>query len=141
MTIETASADETITLGRRFAQDLKPGDVVAFFGELGSGKTTMIKGICAGLSVKDTVRSPSFVVAVEYAGKCAGKPVRVNHVDLYRLHATSELSDIGLGDYVVGDGITLIEWAERAQAVLPDAAIQVVLEVKDGTRRTISIEK
>jgi tRNA threonylcarbamoyladenosine biosynthesis protein TsaE len=139
--VETASAEATVDLGRELALTLRPGDVVAFCGELGSGKTTMIKGICAGLRVRETVRSPSFVVAAEYLGICLDRPIRIAHVDLYRLHGVSDLGDIGFSEYVAGDGITLVEWAERAREALPAGAIQVELRVKAETRRTITLTR
>ena len=131
---ETISADETIELGRRLARRLKPGATVAFFGDLGAGKTTMIKGLAQELGVKETVRSPSFVVATEYQGR-----FRVQHVDLYRLHGASELAGIGFADLFRPDTITLIEWADRAGLELPADAVRVEMEVKEGDRRNIRI--
>jgi tRNA threonylcarbamoyladenosine biosynthesis protein TsaE len=125
----TRSAAETVELGRALAERLKPGDVVAFFGELGSGKTTMIKGIAAGLGVTETVRSPSFVVVTEYRGR-----VPVYHVDLYRLEPGGSFEDIGLDDYLAGDGVCLVEWAERADGFIPKSAIRVRLAAVEAGR-------
>lgn len=130
----SGSAAETIELGRALAQRLKPGDVVAFFGELGSGKTTMIKGIAAGLGVVETVRSPSFVIVTEYLGR-----VPVYHVDLYRLEGLSALDGVGLEDYLGGDGVCLVEWAERAEGLIPKSAIRVRLAAVEAGR-SISVE-
>jgi len=112
---------------------LKPGDVVAFYGELGAGKTTMIKGVAAGLGVAEVVKSPSFVIVTEYAGR-----LPVYHVDLYRLNESSDFESIGLDSYLEGDGVCLIEWAERAEGVLPDKAIRVRMSV-DGAGRRVEI--
>jgi tRNA threonylcarbamoyladenosine biosynthesis protein TsaE len=124
------SAAETIELGRALSSALRPGDVVAFYGELGAGKTTMIKGVSAGLGVADVVKSPSFVIVTEYAGR-----LPVYHVDLYRLDEKSDFESIGLDSYLEGDGVCLIEWAERAEKVLPDTAIRVRMSVEGQGRR------
>jgi tRNA threonylcarbamoyladenosine biosynthesis protein TsaE len=131
---ETLSADETVELGRRLARRLKPGDTVAFFGDLGAGKTTMIKGVAQELGVKETVRSPSFVVVTEYQGQ-----VRVQHVDLYRLQGAAELAGVGFADLFRPDAITLIEWADRAGLELPGNAVRVEMKVKEADRRSIRI--
>jgi tRNA threonylcarbamoyladenosine biosynthesis protein TsaE len=132
---ETLSADETIELGRRLARRLKPGATVAFFGDLGAGKTTMVKGVAQELGVKETVRSPSFVVVTEYQGR-----VRLQHVDLYRLQGAAELAGVGFADLFRPDTITLIEWADRAGLELPAGAVRVEMKVTEGNRRSIRIQ-
>lgn len=134
MTYVTRSAAETIALGRTLATALRAGDVVAFYGDLGAGKTTMIKGICAGLGVTDVVKSPSFVIASEYQGR-----LPIYHIDLYRLDANSDYSAFGFDDYLAGEGVCLIEWAERAEQRLPASAIRVRLTVV-GSERQVVIE-
>ncbi len=131
---ETSSAAETRSLGRRLAAGLKPGCVVAFYGELGAGKTTMIKGIAEGLGVRETVKSPSYVMATVYEGE-----VPVSHVDLYRISGPEGLESIDLEGYISGQGICLIEWADRAEEVLPEERISVYIEIS-GTKRKIRIE-
>jgi tRNA threonylcarbamoyladenosine biosynthesis protein TsaE len=147
----TKSAAETTELGRALSSELRAGDVVAFYGELGAGKTTMIKGVAAGLGVSDVVKSPSFVIVTEYRGR-----VPVYHVDLYRLAqgvacpvsnvqcpvndrggqvTDAEFEGLGLEDYLGGDGVCLIEWAERAEKVLPGKAIRVRMSVEGSGRR------
>ena len=126
----TKSAAETIELGRALASQLKPGDLIAFYGDLGAGKTTMIKGIAAGLGVVGVVKSPSFVIASEYAGR-----LPVYHIDLYRLDQNSDFASIGLDAYIEGDGACLIEWAERAEKVLPASAIRIRMSVEGAARR------
>jgi tRNA threonylcarbamoyladenosine biosynthesis protein TsaE len=103
---------------------------LAFYGDLGAGKTTMIKGIAAGLGVADVVKSPSFVIVTEYAGR-----LPVYHVDLYRLNEIRDFESIGLDSYLEGDGVCLIEWAERAEKVLQDNAIRVRMSVEGSGRR------
>ena len=131
----TTSAAETIDLGRALAVRLRPGDVVAFYGELGAGKTTMIKGICAGLGVSDVVKSPSFVIMTEYAGR-----VPVYHVDLYRLEpgargGSVSSADLGLDAHFGGDGVCLVEWAERGEVLLPASAVRIRMSVEGAGRR------
>lgn len=126
---QTSSAAETIAFGRALAERLGPGTVVAFYGDLGSGKTTMIKGVAAGLGVSETVRSPSFVIVTEYQGR-----LPVYHIDLYRLDDPAALEGIGLEEYLLGDGVCLVEWAERAEKLLPADTIQVRLAVTGGGR-------
>jgi len=104
--------------------------VIAFYGDLGAGKTTMIKGVAAGLGVTGVVKSPSFVIATEYAGR-----IPVYHVDLYRLNENSDFESIGLDSYLEGNGVCLIEWAERAEKVLPQRAIRVRMSVEGAGRR------
>jgi tRNA threonylcarbamoyladenosine biosynthesis protein TsaE len=152
----TSSAAETIELGRALASQLKTGDVVAFYGELGAGKTTMIKGVAVGLGVADVVKSPSFVIVTEYRGRFSGvvaptaspspipppsrgreqrEGVPVYHIDLYRLDERSDFESIGLETYIDGDGVCLIEWADRAERVLPDTTIRVRMSVEGAGRR------
>ena len=132
---QTGAAAETVSLGRRLASRLVPGDVVAFYGELGSGKTTMIKGVAAGLGVEEPVRSPSFVIAAEYEGR-----VPVYHIDLYRLAKEGELDALGLDEYLSGDGVCLVEWAERLGDQLPERALRVSLSV-EGTGRSVEVSE
>lgn len=124
------SAAETMELGRALSLQLRAGHVIAFYGDLGAGKTTMIKGVAAGLGVGDVVKSPSFVVITEYRGR-----IPVYHIDLYRLSEDSDFESIGLDSYLEGDGVCLIEWAERAEKVLPDRAIRVRMSVEGSGRR------
>jgi tRNA threonylcarbamoyladenosine biosynthesis protein TsaE len=127
---ETETDQATILLGERLARFLNPGAVVAFYGELGTGKTTMIKGIARGLGVREPVKSPSFVIITEYSGR-----LPVYHVDLYRLSSPAELIEIGLESYLQGDGVCLIEWAERAEGLLPPATIRIQLSFTNTGRR------
>jgi len=103
----TESVEETIALGKEVAQRLNPGDVVYLYGELGSGKTVFVKGVCQGLEVDDEITSPSFVIATEYQGR-----LPVSHIDLYRLDPIDVL-DMHIEEYFSKSGVTLIEWADR----------------------------
>ncbi len=133
-TIITKSPEETIGLGKRIARNLKKGDAVSFIGELGSGKTTLIQGICKGLGVKGYVTSPTFVLVNIYQGR-----VPVYHLDLFRIRGKEDLEGIGCEDYLYGQGIALIEWGEKIRELLPPIYIEIQLERIAPGRRRITI--
>ncbi len=137
MRVITKSAKQTIALGNRLAKKLKAGDVVALEGDLGSGKTTFTKGIALGLGVKRNiyVTSPSFVLIREYK---QGR-VPLYHLDLYRLDRNSELQTTGYEEYIWGDGITVIEWAEKIEGILPKDHVLIRFKITGKDRREIKI--
>ncbi len=111
----TQSEQETINLGSEFAKTkLKAGDVVALFGDLGSGKTRFVQGICKGFGITEHVASPSFTIVNEYN---TGS-LKIYHFDFYRVKSIDEIVDIGFDDYINADGICVIEWAERVTGLL-----------------------
>ena len=113
--IISASADETVALGRTVAATLRPGDVLALCGELGAGKTHFVKGLAAGLGATASVTSPTFTLIHEYPG---GR-LPLFHFDFYRLDEEDEALKIGLDEYLDGDGACVIEWADKFPALLP----------------------
>lgn len=117
------SEAETLQFGRELAQKLKPGDVLALMGHLGSGKTCLTRGICEGLHVTDIVTSPTFVLINEYRGS-----LPVYHFDFYRLNSEDEIRDLGVDDYFYGDGVCIIEWAERGLSLIPPDRVEVHLK-------------
>jgi len=129
----TKSPKETIKLGKKIAKYLKKGDIVGFIGELGSGKTTIIKGIVKHFSNSD-VYSPSFIIVNEYQGK-----IPIFHFDLYRIKDFDELIDIGWEDYI-DKGIILIEWAEKIKKNLPKNIIWVKINIIGKKKRKIEIK-
>jgi len=133
----TNSAEETIAAGERLAEKLKPGDVVALSGNLGSGKTTFTKGIGKGLGVKNSrhINSPTFVLIKEYDGK-----IPLYHLDLYRLDNIKDIENIGIEEYIYGDGITVIEWSEKIKEILPEKHISVRFNIKGENKREVIIE-
>lgn len=134
--IITSSSEETKKLGEKIAQNLYPGLIVALFGSLGSGKTCLTQGICSGLDVKDFVVSPSFVLINEYQGK-----YKVYHIDLFRLEKLSEIINLGYEEYFYGDGVCIVEWAEKASALLPEKRIDIHLKILSENEREIRIEE
>jgi len=128
------SAKETEKIGEKFAEKLKKGDIVGFSGELGSGKTTFIKGIVKKLC-NTFATSPSFVLINEYNGK-----IPVFHFDLYRLENEKEIETTGWEEYI-GKGIILIEWIEKIKKFLPDNLILVKIEILGNNKRKIKIKR
>lgn len=119
----------TAMLGGRIAAGLKPGAVVALWGDLGAGKTTLARAILAALGVAENVPSPTFTLVQTY--ETPG--LLVSHFDLYRLKAAAELDELGWDD-ALADGAALVEWPERAGARLPAATLHVRLALEDGGR-------
>ncbi len=114
------SPAETETIGERLAKRLRPGDVVAFTGTLGMGKTALTRGLARGLGCRARVTSPTFTIVNEYDGD-----VPLFHFDLYRLGSSDELYDIGWDDYLERGGVCAVEWSERAADTLPRGTITV----------------
>jgi len=113
--IITHSEEETISAGKNFSTELKVGDVVALYGDLGSGKTRFVKGISMGFGVKERVTSPTFIVMNEHLD---GK-LPLYHFDFYRLKSLAELEEIGFDEYLFGNGVCVIEWADTVEKTLP----------------------
>jgi tRNA threonylcarbamoyladenosine biosynthesis protein TsaE len=135
-TIVTTSPEATAALGERLGRTLVAGDVVALSGELGAGKTCFIQGLVRGLDVPTRATSPTFVLINEYRGR-----VPVHHVDAYRTDRLDELMDLGLLELMGGDGVTLIEWADKLRALLPADAIQVHVDGVGDEPRAITIAR
>lgn len=136
--IHTSSAEETRAAAARLAQSLKPGAVIALHGELGAGKTCFIQGLAAGLGCEMQTTSPTFTLLHEYHG---GR-IPLFHADLYRIESAGEFLRAGLMDYLEGDGIMAIEWAERVAGLLPSQTIHIRLRVgATSDSRAIEIEE
>ncbi|MFH0827405.1 MAG: tRNA (adenosine(37)-N6)-threonylcarbamoyltransferase complex ATPase subunit type 1 TsaE [Candidatus Omnitrophota bacterium] len=134
MELISQSVRDTLSIGKRIAKYLKAGDILCLFGELGSGKTVLTKGIAEGLGIhKEKVTSPSFVLIREH--RQARLPLY--HFDLYRLKRPKDILALGLDEYLYADGVTVIEWANRLGPFLPDGYLKVGLFVKDGSMRRL----
>jgi len=119
-TWHSESVDHTRDLAARLAREARPGDIFALYGDLASGKTTFVQGFCAALDVTEPVNSPTFTLINEYSGN-----LPVYHFDCYRLNDASDLISLGYEEYFYGEGIVLIEWAERVETLLPEYTIRL----------------
>jgi tRNA threonylcarbamoyladenosine biosynthesis protein TsaE len=117
------SREETFGLGEKLSSGLQANDVVSLSGDMGSGKTVLIQGVCQGLGVTDYVTSPTFTLIQEYSGKFP-----VYHFDFYRLDRLDQIENLGLDLYFESGGIALIEWAERGDLLLPRDAIHIQID-------------
>ena len=134
--IVTNSAGETRELGERLAKELKAGDVILLDGELGAGKSELARGIAGGLGVKETVTSPSFTILNVYeSGICP-----LYHFDWYRLESSEELYELGMDEYLGGDGIAIVEWPGRCPDAVPENCLRIRIETEGENTRRISGE-
>lgn len=135
-TIITSSPDETRRLGEIIGGLMTGGELVAIDGELGSGKTVFVKGLACGLGIKDKdVSSPTFVFVREYKGR-----LTLYHADLYRINRASDVEDLGLFDFIGGEGIMACEWADKAGGLLPDNRIDIEMIYMDNDNRKIALK-
>jgi tRNA threonylcarbamoyladenosine biosynthesis protein TsaE len=129
----TSSPEQTWRIGRMLGERLGRGDTVCLYGDLGAGKTSFSYGIALGLQVKEQyITSPTFAFVNEYEGR-----IPFYHIDLYRLKGAEELEGIGFEEYIDSDGVTVIEWAERAEDELPPERLSTYLTYVDETSREI----
>lgn len=137
LVLKSGSVDETIRLGIKLGMLLSPGDVIALIGELGAGKTTLVKGIVQGLGVKDmrTVKSPTFSLVHTYRGR-----IPVYHFDAYRLKDSQEMLDIGSDEMIHGNGVALVEWADNVPGCLPAEYLKITLRAISQNERNIEIK-
>jgi len=130
--VTTHSPEVTEALGVRLGARLRAGDVVALVGPLGSGKTVLARGIALGAGATGYIASPSFVLIREYDG-----PIRIYHIDLYRLERREEIAYLGLEDVIGGDGIAVVEWADRAPWLLQADHLFVACAVGPGDQARV----
>lgn len=135
-TIETGSAAETEAIGARVAERLAPGDVVVVSGELGAGKTTLVRGACRALGVTEPVTSPTFTIGQRYGG---GR-LPVSHLDLYRLQSLEGEDPALLEDYLGPDGVAFVEWPAAGAERLGRGALEIRLEHAGAERRRVEID-
>ena len=135
VTVTCPSVEATQALAARIARRAMPGTVVALSGDLGAGKTCFIQGLAAGLGVEGPVTSPTFIMIAEHAGR-----LPLYHVDLYRTESLEEIHALGLDELLDGGGVTAIEWAEKAEPLLPSRTVRVRIRGAGDEPRTIEIE-
>lgn len=139
------SPEHSLQAGEALGRLLRPGDFLALFGELGSGKTLFVRGVATGLGCAPAeVRSPSFTLVNEYvcgdAPAGEGTRLRLAHIDLYRIRSAEEVPGIGWDEYVGSRYIVAVEWAERASQFLPQDHLRVRLEPRESARRRVCVE-
>ena len=133
--IISRSREETMRLGNAIALQAGAGDIICLFGDLGSGKTTLVKGMAKGLKINPThLNSPTFVLFNIYEGK-----LPLYHFDLYRLEKAREILNLGYEEYFYGKGVTVVEWAERLNNLLPEKFLRVELFHQNNSERLIKI--
>jgi len=137
LNLSTGNEQETRDVGKILGRDLMPGDLLALTGDLGSGKTCLTQGIARGFHVPETenVRSPTFILLNIYRGRHP-----LFHMDLYRLQDPEELEDLGYREIFFGEGVTVIEWAERARDLLPGDRLHIHLSFLGENRRRMALE-
>ena len=131
----TASPEATQGLGRKLGELAQPGDIFLLSGELGSGKTCLTQGIAWGLGIEGYATSPSFVVMNQYQGR-----LPLYHIDLYRLENVAEVMDLGLDDYLYGQGVCVVEWADRAPQAFPSEHLQINISYVSETSRRFELK-
>jgi len=137
MKILSGSVKQTLEIGKKIARNLTKGDIICLFGELGSGKTVLAKGIAVGLGIrKEDVISPTFVLIRRHDSKAK---IPLYHFDLYRLKGCSDVAVLGYEEFVYGDGISLIEWADRLKELMPQQCLKIKLAVRGKNSRLIDI--
>jgi len=134
MKIISNSVNETVKLGQVIARNLKPGDIICLFGQLGSGKTVFTKGIAQGMGIKkNMVSSPSFVLLRQHT---KGR-LPLYHFDLYRLKDLGDILGLGYEEYLYDKGVTIVEWADRLKYLLPQEYLKIKLSLKKDSQRLL----
>ncbi len=138
---QTQSAAETIAIGKQLVDALTLPVLLILTGTLGSGKTTLVKGIAEALDAADPdeVTSPTFTLMHEYEGERGGKPVYLYHLDLYRLEAERQVEQLGIDELMEDDAIVLVEWGEKFPSIQRRAAGEIVMEAAGGDARKITV--
>jgi tRNA threonylcarbamoyladenosine biosynthesis protein TsaE len=137
----TQSGADTVAVGRKLAELLKPPQFLLLRGELGTGKTTLVKGIAQALDAAepDEVTSPTFTLLHEYDGTRKGKPVKLYHLDVYRLEGERQLETLGLDDLPTQDALVLVEWGDKFKSIRKRATGEIVITAEGGDARKITV--
>jgi len=137
----THSGADTIEVGRKLASLLKPPQLLILCGDLGTGKTTLVKGIALALDAAepDEVTSPTFTLIHEYDGTRDGKPIKLFHLDVYRLEGERQLETLGLDDILTPDALVLVEWGEKFKSIRKRATGEIAITTEGGDARKITV--
>jgi tRNA threonylcarbamoyladenosine biosynthesis protein TsaE len=137
----TQSSADTVAVGRKLVELLKPPQLLLLRGELGTGKTTLVKGIAQALDAAepDEVTSPTFTLIHEYDGTRKGKPVKLYHLDVYRLEGERQLETLGLDDLLTPDALVLVEWGDKFKSIKKRATGEIAITSEGGDARKITV--
>jgi tRNA threonylcarbamoyladenosine biosynthesis protein TsaE len=137
----TQSGADTVAVGRKLVGLLKPPQFLLLRGELGAGKTTLVKGIAQALDAAepDEVTSPTFTLIHEYDGSREGKPVKLYHLDVYRLESERQLETLGLDDLLTPDALVVVEWGDKFKSIKKRATGEIVIAPEGGDARKITV--
>src|SRR6478736_6797461 len=137
----TQSSADTVEVGRKLVRLLEPPQLLLLRGELGTGKTTLVKGIAEALDAAeaDEVTSPTFTLLHEYDGTRSGKPVKLFHLDVYRLEGERQLETLGLDELLTSDALVLVEWGEKFKSIRKKATGEIAIALAGGDARKISV--
>jgi tRNA threonylcarbamoyladenosine biosynthesis protein TsaE len=136
VTLDLPDLEATTSFGQRLGALLFPGAVIGLIGPLGAGKTFLVRAVAEGLGIADSraVSSPTFVLIQEYAAR-----VPIYHFDAYRLHSEAEFAELGVHEYFEGEGVCLVEWADKVASLLPAERLSITLEVVGETQRRATL--
>jgi len=137
----TKSGPDTVEVGRKLVKILKPPQLLLLRGELGTGKTTLVKGIAQALDAAepDEVTSPTFTLVHEYDGTREGKPIKLFHLDVYRLEGERQLETLGLEELLTPDSLVLVEWGDKFKSIRKRATGDIVITAEGGDARKITV--
>ena len=135
MQIKIDSLDNILAAAREFVKNMGEGNVYAFYGKMGAGKTTFIKAICEELGVDDVITSPTFSIVNEYRSETTGE--LIYHFDFYRIKKLEEVYDMGYEDYFYSGALCFLEWPELIEELLPGSAVKVTITQNDDDSRTV----
>jgi len=122
--LQLNNSDDTLKLGEIIGKSINPGSIIALVGDLGAGKTVLVKGLAKGLGVEEEPNSPTFVIMNSYEGR-----IPLHHFDLYRLSDEDELLAIGYEEFFYGEGVCAVEWADRVQEIFPEHTINIEINI------------
>ena len=135
--ITSNSYEDTLAAAKEFAKELKCGDVLCMYGDLGAGKTAFTQGLAQGLGIKGYVNSPTFTIVNVYKGE----RLTLNHFDAYRIGDSDEMLDIGFDEMITGDAVSVVEWAELIEDILPRERYNITINNTGDNSRKITIER
>lgn len=139
MIYESSSPEQTAEIAKKFADELNAGDVICLNGDLGVGKTVFVQSLAKALGINDYINSPTFTIVNQYEGR-----LPLYHFDVYRIADCDEMYEIGYEEYVYGEGVSVIEWAQNIKEILPEKRYEITIEKnydKGENYRSVTIEK